>query len=410
MTMTMRRIPEELNTFFNEEERKHWERILKRLSETPAFERVVGYVAGKTTKLADSDLEALVKEFEPLLSRFVPLPFGSRVLNPNIVSDLIGRYILDITGISPDEFYRAGSQVQEAIKSGQTWLALPKEIFKETDFGRVVTLLGATVLHLPKFFNQMLGVLSQHMSAILRGASENEEFAKILFRHGILDINDDNSFTIHFDRFIIALGDPTFLEEASEFMFQSVPMEVFYGSQSIFSLALSRSIANGLLAAADAVRHSGRQEQFIEAIKDIAEGLEKIHNEITSLQPDWDVVMSGVGSIFERINGFVGGVKREFAPMFRIYSEADRVGIYPDIVLETAGLAMKIFTAAEWGWLERTQEASIRVASHTKPLYRQPIYWLTLTCLRLATVGEETARKIVGLASRFAAGEVIGRR
>jgi hypothetical protein len=407
--MTTRKIPENLSAFFNEEEKKRWERILRRLSEMPAFERVLSYVAGRTTKLMDDDLEALVSEFEPLLDSFVPLPFGARILNPNIVSDLIGRYILDITGIDPDEFYRAGSQVQEAIKSGQTWLALPKEIFRETDFERVVTLLGATVLHLPKLFNQMLGVLGQHMSAILRGASEDEKFAKILFRHGLLDINDDNTFTVHFDRFIIALGDPTFIEESLEFMLQYVPMEVFHGPQSIMGIALSRSIANGLLAAADAVRHSGRQEQFVGAVKDIGKKLEQVHKEVTSLQPDWDIVTSNLRSIFERISTFVGGVKREFAPMYRISSEADRVGVYPDIILEAAGLATKIFTASEWEWLERTQEASIRVASHTKPLYRQPIYWLTLTCLRLASVGEETAKKIVELASRFAAGKVIGR-
>jgi hypothetical protein len=396
-----------LSEFFNEEEKKHWERILKRLSENPAFNRLADYVAGRTTKLDERDFEVLADELEPLLDKFVPIPFGSRVLNPHIVSDLLGKYVIDITEISLDEFYRVGAKVQEIIKTGRTWLALPQEIFGETDFENIIKLLGATVLHLPKLVSRTLGLLGQHMSSILRGASENEKFAKILFRHGVLDINEDGSFTVHFDRFIIALGEPAFIEEASEFLLSYLPMEVFYGPQSVTSIALSRSIANGLFAAAVAAKQSNQQERFVNFVAKCRGSLEKIHEQITSLQPDWETIISNLNQIFDGIEKFTESAEKEFAPLYRITHQAGEVGLYPDIGIEAAGLATRSFTASDWEWLEKTQEIAIKVAAQTKPLYRQPIYWLALTCLRIFTAPDKMPEKIESIISQFSAGKIL---
>jgi hypothetical protein len=323
------------------------------------------------------------------------------------VSDLLGKYVIDITDISLDEFYRIGAKVQEIIKTGRTWLALPRGIFEETDFENIIKLLGATVLHLPKLLNRTLGLLGQHMSSILRGASENEKFAKILFRHGILDINEDGSFTVHFDRFIIALGELAFIEEASEFMLSYLPMEVFYGPQSVMSIALSRSIANGLFAASVAAKQSNQQEKFVNFIAQCRGNLEKIHEQMTSLQPDWETIISNLNQIFDGIEKFTESAEKEFAPLYRITHQAGEVGLYPDIALEAAGLATRNFTSSDWEWLERTQEIAIKVAAQTKPLYRQPIYWLALTCLRIFTAPDKIPEKIEGIISQFSAGKIL---
>jgi hypothetical protein len=397
-----------LSRFFNEEENKHWERLLRHLGENPSFRRLVDYVSGGGSKKVERrDIESLLDELSPLLDKFVPLPFGSRILNPNIVSDLLGRYIMDIAGISLDEFYRTGEKVQESIKVGRTVLALPREVFEETDFGNIVKILGATILHLPKLINQTLRLFNQHITSILRGASENEKFAKVLFRHGILELSEDNSFTVHLDRFIIALGDLAFVEEASEFLLTYLPAEVFHGPRSIMGIALSRSIANGLFAAAVAAKQSNQQEKFINFLAKARESLEEIHGQLTSLQPEWSLVVSHLNKIFDGIEQFVGGAKREFAPIYRIVRHASEVGLYPDIVLEAAGLASKSFTSSEWEWLEKTQEVAIEVAALAKPLYRQPIYWLALTCLRISTASDKMAETLGSIADQFSAGKIF---
>jgi len=400
------KIFEELGDFFTEEEKKHWNRILERLSNADWFIRIKSYVTGKTEDLQEKDVALLAQELEPLLNHFVPIPFGSRLLNPNLVNDLLARYILEMTGAELNELYRFGNMVQETVKMGKTWLTLPREIFTETDFKNLLLLLGATVLYLPKRLNQTLGLLAQHTTSILRGASENEKFAQVLFRHGILDINDDNTFTVHFDRFIIALGDPTFIEESSEFILQYVPMETFYGPQSIMGIALSRSIANGLFAAAVAAKQANQQERFVNMVAKLQEKVEKIHSELSSLQPDWTAISDNLNEIFDNIDTFTEKAEREFPHIFRITQEAGEVGLYPDIILEASGLATKEFSSHDWEWLERTQQVAIRTAAQVKPLYRQPIYWLALSCLRLATMPNGMVEKLKKISSQLATGEI----
>jgi len=393
--------------FFTEEEKKHWERIFKKLGENPAFERITSYVRETEKEIGEDDYKAFLSQLEPLLGKFVPIPLGSRILNPNLVNDLIARYITEIADMSLDDFYATGNRVQDTIKTGKTYLALPQDLFEETDFENLLKIIGATVLHLPKVLNRSLGLLGAHASAILRGAGENKKFAQILFRHGILDINEDESFTIHFDRFIVALGDPSFVEEVSDFAVQYIPMEIFYGPQSIMGIALSRSIANGLLAAAIAAKNTNQQEKFVNQVKEIGRRIKTIHEELNSLQPNWDAIIENLNEVFSIINAYTKGIKKEFPPLYRIMSFAGEIGVYPDIVIEAAGLVTKEFTASEWAWLEKTQEVALKTASQAKPLYRQPIYWLALTCIRSVTAPDSIVSKIRDITSRFAVGKIF---
>lgn len=384
-----------LRFLFSAQEIEAWEKLLEKLATFPWWDDFVSAVEKKRIPSKEKQRQ-IADGLTHLFSEFIVIPLGSRIIHPNFLNDIVVKFVLDVTGKTIDEFHEIGSKVSASLLSNETYLLIPKELFNEDNTIADVALWAvSTSLAINRNYNRNLAVIGKFVNPLMNAVSGNDELAEILYRHGVIDLAEDDTRIVHFDRLLIALGDPTFLDEITPHLTESLPAEVFIGKNSVFAHALSASIVNSLLFASITAQQKGKEKTFLKELKKIRERLEELDANLTASDPDWDRITEIADDIFIHIKPFVQETLSIGRVMSQIMEKSRAIGVFPDIAMEALlGLVRHKVTSKEWEWLLATQELALAIASEGEPLYRQPLYWLVLTLARIATIPEELEKKV----------------
>lgn len=391
-----------LEFLFSEDEKKAWEKTIEKLEGTDWWKSFIEFLEGKVKTVSETKQAALREALLRLAKEFIPLPLSMRLFHPQLLSDFLVSQILKITDKTPDEFHRLGNELNKEIQAGETILSIPRSVFNQTDISEFLVRATAASLIISRLFERNISVLGQHASIILEGAAEDDNFAELLQRYGAVDIHNDDSFSLHLDRLAAALGDPHFISEAASYLSKYVPIEIFHGAQSFISIAISRSVLNGLVASAYAAFYTKEHLQYVNTLSKIKEKLNHVHEQLLSDEPDWTEIASQLDNVFIHINQFVTRVKQDAPLLYSISDKAGLVGVYPDLGMEVLGIYFGNFTPKEWSWLKRTQELALMIVADVEPLYRQTLYWLLLTLFRIVSIPPELEKKIKEMREKIA--------
>lgn len=383
---------------FSNEEVEHWSETINRLSKEPWWNDFVGAIT-EDKGLSEDKQQQIADALVNLLDDYIVMPLSSRLYPSTLISDMLVKYVLRATGKSIDEFHKVGNSVSDAILANETLLNIPKGIFELQNVDDIALWALSTSLTVNKMMAQQWGVIGSFVGNIIKLAGENEGFADVLHRHGIIDIldeSDEDAYVVHFDRFLAALGDTNFLAEVTPYLTEGLPVEIFIGKNSTFAIAISASLVNSLLFSALLAKTLDKENEMMLSLSKLKEHLERIESLIKNYNVDWDNVMKHVEEAFDTINFLRSEVEEmEQTIIPQIIEKARTLGIYADIGMEAMLLAYGSDVDNEiWKWLAKTQEISLQIAANSDPLNRQPVYWLALCLARLSTTADNVDEKI----------------
>lgn len=376
-----------LSFLFSKEEEENWNEVMEKVNQTTWWGPLKNAVAEKKSDVEERILREAAQFIEELLADFTAVPFGSRLLPLELLHDFITKHVLESTGQSLEAFYEAGRKVKEAIISGDTYLLLPASLFDVDDIDEVILGSLAASLIINVESAKTFSTIGKYVAPIMHIAAENDDFAEVLFRYGIAEMEEDDTFLVHFDRLMVSFGDLEFVEELLPFVAEGIPLELLWGKQSVFSHAFSASLANALLFGGLSAKALKQEPHFMKVVKNLGEKLKSLDEYVRNQpEPDWDKIRNLCEEIVGLVSRETAKARKRESYIWQMTSEAQRRGIYPDLIVETLALVYQIPVSSEvWNWFEITQRLAIRIAEQATPLQRQPVYWVALTLLRIGT-------------------------
>lgn len=383
-----------LSFLFSTDELNYWQRLIEKVQTEEWWDDFVEAIE-ENRHLSEEKQRQIAQSLSTLFSDFVVLPLGSRLFPPMLVNDLISKYVLEVTGKSVEEFHEVGRQVSENILANNTYLLVPKPLFELKSCEDVALWALASALHIGKNQQQAIAAMGRFVSPLMQQVSENDDLAEIFMRYGLIDPLEDDTYIVHFDRIIIALGDPQFLDEVAPYLSEGLPAEFFYGKQSIFAYAISLSLVNSLTYAAIVAKLKNLEDNLRETLEKVSQHLQELESELSKTEPDWDKVTELTDEIFIHINRLVKKGTKGEGVIPQIVERSRTVGVYPDIAMEALlALDEASVTEDEWKWLLATQNVALSLAGEAEPINRQPLYWVSLTLARVSTMPDSLEKKV----------------